>query len=139
MLNIIIQKLIQRKKENQRGATAVEFAIVILDFITIVFGIIEFGLLMYNQHIVTNAGREGARYGIVSRTERISEEDIEARVILYADQYIVTFGEKRLDVDDIVVCEQFGDVLSFEVTYDYDFLFLPFSRTITSTTRMRCE
>ena len=55
-MSLIIKKLFQRKKENQRGATAVELAIVLILFLTIVFGIIEFGLLIYNQHIVTNAG-----------------------------------------------------------------------------------
>ncbi len=130
----------ERKKENQRGATAVEFAIVILVFITIVFGIIEFGLLMYNQHIVTNAGREGAREGIVYRTDgnRISESVIKEEIVEDWNQYIVTFGERYWDVT-AVPCVTSGDDLSVTIVYDYDFLFLPFQHTISSTTRMRCE
>jgi hypothetical protein len=29
----------------------------------------KFGLLIYNQQVVTNAGREGARHGIVARPD----------------------------------------------------------------------
>ena len=57
--------MLYNKKNNQRGAAAVEFAIVVIIFITLIFAIIEFGLLMFNKQIITNAAREGARYGIV--------------------------------------------------------------------------
>ena len=147
MLNIIVKKLAQRKKESQRGATAVEFAIVILVFLTIVFGIIEFGLLLYNQHIVTNAGREGARYGIVYRTDanKKTETEIEAWTASWGEQYIVTFGEKAWSVQATSnnnldeVCTSSDEELTVEVKYNYDFLFLPFQREITTTTTMKCE
>ena len=138
-MNFILKRLLQRKEKNQTGATAVEFAIVILLFITIVFGIIEFGLLMYNQHIVTNAAREGARYGIVSRTERITESEIESRVLSYINQNLVTFGTFPTNVDSNE-CTEFGESLSVTITYKYSFLFFRFlERTISSTTTMRCE
>ena len=135
----ILKMLGERKKENQRGATAVEFAIVILLFLTIVFGIIEFGLLMYNQHIVTNAGREGARYGIVYRTDgnRIQENQIRNKIGDW-NQYIITFGDKHWDVT-ATPCVISGNFLEVTVVYDYDFLFLPFQRRLSSTTTMRCE
>ncbi|GAB6060458.1 TadE/TadG family type IV pilus assembly protein [Desulfonatronum parangueonense] len=126
-------------KKNQIGATAVEFAIVILIFITIIFGIIEFGLLMYNQHIVTNAGREGARVGLVYRTtgNRISEIAIKNKIIHWND-HIITFGEKKWDVI-VTPCVASASNISVEIKYNYDFLFLPFQREITSITKMRCE
>jgi len=133
----LISILHQRKKENQRGATAVEFAIVILVFITIVFGIIEFGLLMYNQHIVTNAGREGAREGIVYRDDRISYQEIADKIESW-EQYIVTFGDKDFTVPPFDSCEE-ADELTITITYTHDFIFLPFQRQISSTTTMKCE
>ena len=48
----------------QHGAAAVEFAIVLPFLVVLVFGIIEFGLLLYNQQVITNASREGARAAI---------------------------------------------------------------------------
>lgn len=44
----------------------VEFALVLPLFIAILFGIITFGIMAYNQVVITNASREGARAGIVS-------------------------------------------------------------------------
>jgi len=149
-MKILLKRLIQVQREKQRGATAVEFAIVILIFITIIFGIIEFGLLMYNQHIATNAAREGARFGIVA--DRKTHVEIKDEVNRYGRQYIVSFGDPDFTVEVNAYnkdrtekdennkrCERFNEILDVTVTYNYDFLFLPFSRTITSTTTMRCE
>jgi len=50
----------------QRGASAVEFALVLPLLLVFVFGIIEFGVLLYDKAIITNASREGARAAIRS-------------------------------------------------------------------------
>jgi Flp pilus assembly protein TadG len=52
-------------KLNERGAVAAEFALLLPVLLIILFGIIEFGMIMYGREIVTNAAREGARAGIV--------------------------------------------------------------------------
>ena len=49
--------------KNNKGASAVEFALVLPILIVLLFGIVEFGLLMYNKAVITNASREGARDG----------------------------------------------------------------------------
>ena len=49
----------------QQGAAAVELAILLPFLAVLVFGIIEFGLLLYNQQVITNASREGARAAIM--------------------------------------------------------------------------
>jgi len=46
---------------NQRGAALVEFAIVVLLLFTLLFGIIEFGLIIKDYLTVSQAAREGAR------------------------------------------------------------------------------
>ena len=50
-----------------KGAAAVELALVIPLFMLMTFGLLEFGHAWYIQHGLTNASREGARYGIVYR------------------------------------------------------------------------
>ena len=52
------------KKPNERGVSAVEFALVLPVLVLILFGIVEFGLILYNQQVITNASREGARWAI---------------------------------------------------------------------------
>ena len=48
--------------KNERGTTIAEFAVVALLFFTIIFGIIEFGRLLYTHNALTDATRRGARY-----------------------------------------------------------------------------
>ena len=65
---------------DQSGAAAVEFALILPVMLLFIFGIIEFGLFMYNKQVLTNACREGARVGIVVRSPRSQvNEDAEIR------------------------------------------------------------
>lgn len=69
---------------SQRGVAAVEFALVLPLLLAITFGLIEFGLFMYNQQVLTNAAREGARAGIVQTSgPRLTESNIQAVVMRY--------------------------------------------------------
>ena len=131
---------------NQKGATAVEFALILPLLITLIFGIIEFSLCVFNYHIITNAAREGARAGIVARPpmQRLSNADISDVVIDYAAKHLITFGSDVLTVDDVEIkpiyditdvdadvfdplvnrCILFECDLEVEVNYEYKFLFL---------------
>ncbi len=51
--------------KRRRGAVAVEMALVLPIFCTMVFGIIEFGRGFMVSQLVTNAAREGTRRAIV--------------------------------------------------------------------------
>jgi Flp pilus assembly protein TadG len=50
-----------RKTRSDRGAAAVEFALVLPVLLVLVLGIVEFGRIYNVQISVTNAAREGAR------------------------------------------------------------------------------
>ena len=52
-----------RAIKNHRGASAVEFALVLPLLAVILFGVIEFGLLMFDKQVITNASREGSKTG----------------------------------------------------------------------------
>jgi Flp pilus assembly protein TadG len=54
-----MRKLMVRARE--RGAAAVEFALVLPVLVVILLGIIDFGLAMNAQAVTANAAREGAR------------------------------------------------------------------------------
>lgn len=51
--------------DQQRGAAAVEFAIVCLLFFTILFAILEFGRMMYVYNTMQEVTRRGAREAVV--------------------------------------------------------------------------
>jgi hypothetical protein len=86
---------------NQKGTTVVEFAIVLSLLLTLIFGITEFGLVIFNRQVITNAAREGARYGIVARLERRLNDEIKEFVVDYAKNHLVTFGDDVLTADDV--------------------------------------
>ncbi|MGO4590806.1 TadE/TadG family type IV pilus assembly protein [Paenarthrobacter sp. 2TAF44] len=53
------------KKKNERGAVAVEMAILLPVLLLILIGVIEFGRALNVQVSLTQAAREGARYAAV--------------------------------------------------------------------------
>ena len=61
------------RKLNERGAVAAEFALLLPVLLTILFGIIEFGMIMYGREVVTNATPrrgEGGDCSGASQTDR---------------------------------------------------------------------
>ena len=44
-----------RKRNSQRGASAVEFAIILPILLMLFFGIVDFGLLIYDKQVITGS------------------------------------------------------------------------------------
>jgi Flp pilus assembly protein TadG len=61
----ILTKVNSKKDNNQRGAAAVEFALLLPLLIAIIFGISQFGIAFNNWIVINNAAREGARLASV--------------------------------------------------------------------------
>jgi Flp pilus assembly protein TadG len=135
----------------QKGAAAVEFAIVAPLLFIILFGIIEFGLLFFDKAIITNASREGARYGILFNPTRPNAGEIQTRVLTYTANHLISFGAGDPPTVDVTWSPDgppgdSGDALTVKVTYQYDFLILPNFinslsnvSTINAVTVMRLE
>jgi len=136
----------------EQGTTAVEFVLTVVVLLMFIFGIIEFGVLLYDKHVLTNASREGARVGIVMRPTRVTNAEIQDVVEEFAQSYLVSFQPSNLALPAVTRegellapprPPRFGDELKVSVTYDYDFLFLsnfglgPI--TLTAETRMKME
>ena len=123
----------RRKLSSRKGATAVEFALVLPMLMLILFGIIEFSVIMYNKAMITNASREGARRGIVYRVDPVTfdyspltDAQIRTEVINYISNHLITFS--GLSTPAIAVTratEVSGDVLTVQVDYPYNFLVVP--------------
>jgi Flp pilus assembly protein TadG len=58
-----------RRVQRERGAAAVEFALVLMLLVTIVFGITEFGRALYQYDTLTKAARAAARFVSVHDAE----------------------------------------------------------------------
>ncbi|HEX6045118.1 MAG TPA: TadE/TadG family type IV pilus assembly protein [Pyrinomonadaceae bacterium] len=52
-------------RRGERGTSVAEFAMVALLFFTLIFGIIEFGRMLYTHNALADATRRGARYAVL--------------------------------------------------------------------------
>ena len=145
---------------DQRGASAVEFAIILPLLVVFVFGIIEFSIMFYDKAVITNASREGARRGIVWGDPRPDPSEIQSAVENYSQDRLITFGTPNLktetvssSADDPTRCVDSADELTVTVTYTYNYLIVPDilgaffveepftdgATSIIAITKMRCE
>ena len=49
-----------------RGVAAIEFALILPVFFLILFGVINFGIMIYDKAVIVNAAREGARWAAIN-------------------------------------------------------------------------
>ena len=52
-------------KHRMQGATSVEFALVLVVFLTFLLGIVDFGRMLFTWNAANEATRAGARYAVV--------------------------------------------------------------------------
>lgn len=115
--------------KNEKGAAVIEFALVLPLLLLLVFGIIEFGIILFDKAVLTNASREGARAGIVSQSPRVDETEIRTIVEAYCANHLITFGASPVPVTVTApppsATPIFGDDLRVTASYSYDFLLVP--------------
>jgi len=108
------------KAKGEKGSQLVEFALILPLLLLVVFGIIDFGLAIFDKAVITNAAREAARAGIVFAPNRLNQADVENVAVNYCNQNLITFGAVDFDVvaDDPTTLSP-GDPLQVTVTYRY--------------------
>jgi Flp pilus assembly protein TadG len=67
-----------RRRRDERGAELVEFALVVVLLIALLYGIISYGLILAAQSTITQAAADGARSGIVASSSAISTSEAQA-------------------------------------------------------------
>jgi len=117
---------VKKTMRDQKGVAAVEFALILLPLVLLIFGAIEFTTALYDKAVITNASREGARAGIVYDDPRRSNSDIVDAVSRYcSDNMISLGGDSDISTQIIRGGDTAGDPLTVRVTYTYNFLVLP--------------
>jgi Flp pilus assembly protein TadG len=126
---------------DQKGVAAVEFAIILFFFLAIfVFGMIDISVLLYNQNVITNASREGARARTTGATNIQQIVEDYCRNNLYnlggPNAFDWTYGSAVSGPDG-------QNHVTVTVKYRYDFLFASFlgfnNKIMTAKTVMRME
>jgi Flp pilus assembly protein TadG len=107
-------------RRDQRGASVVEFAIILPLIVWLIFGILEIGFALYDKTMITHASREGARAGIIFRVPAVADEEIIEVVNDYLGTSLITFGEpKTATVTVTRNGSSAGDRLKVTVSYTY--------------------
>jgi Flp pilus assembly protein TadG len=108
------------KRKDQRGASVVEFAIILPLIVWLIFGIMEIGFVLYDKNMITQASREGARAGVVFRVPAVTDDEIIEVVNDYLGTSLITFGEPQTAT--VTVTRNgwsAGDPLKVTVSYTY--------------------
>jgi Flp pilus assembly protein TadG len=142
-------------KHRERGAAAVEFALILPVLLMLVGGVIDFGVMYYKQIELTNAARDGVRQIVVNQsTGGWPAADIQARVRQAASPLTLntTFTLQRStdngaswQTATVWYCQASGNLMRLTISpqtpYDYTVLkFLPGLPTpaLTGTATMTC-
>jgi Flp pilus assembly protein TadG len=92
------------RRKRQLGAALLEYAFVVVFFLTITFGIGGFGHALYAYHFVSNAAREGARWAAV-RGQTCTQDASCTAPATQADvkNYIATITPQGIDSSKVTV------------------------------------
>lgn len=72
----------QKRRERERGAALVEFAIGATVFLTVMFAAIEFGRALWVHNALADAARRGARFAVVNSA---ASSDAVKNIVVYGD------------------------------------------------------
>ena len=136
--------------KKQFGVAAVEFAIILPVLLLLIFGAIEFGIMMYDQAVITNASREGARAGVVYVVGNPNADGIataQSVATSYCGNNLITFGTSpgpTVTASNVGSCAtplSASCQLSVRVSYDYTGVGPGplLSQTLNATTNMYYE
>lgn len=112
--------------KDEKGSAIVQFALGLPVLLAMLFGVIEFGRMLWVESTLEHAAADGARFAAIHGAE--SE-------IPVTDAQIVTFVENRaqgLKSSDINVAVNWmnnnfsGSEVEIDVTYQFNFIFFAF-------------
>ncbi len=128
-----------------RGASAVEMTLVMPLLLILLLGIIEMSVLLYDQAMITNACREGARYGILYNVDAsgqylpMTEAQIQAVVNNYLANRLINFAPSAVSTT-VSGGAASGTLRTVNVQYTYNFLILPnFVESFTGTLTLSAQ
>ena len=100
--------VIRRLWRDRTGVSAVEFALGLPVFLTLLIGVLEVSNLFFLSVSIENAVLRASRFGITGSTEAGMTREDQVRAII-ADE---TFGQVNMDDVEIetLVYQQFGDI-----------------------------
>ena len=90
----------QGQRKTERGASLLEFSIAATVFLTVLFGVVEFGRALWVHNALTDAARRGARYAVLHRQTDI--DDVK-KIVVYGDLTSTTPLLENLSTTNVTV------------------------------------
>jgi Flp pilus assembly protein TadG len=109
---------------DERGAAAVEFALVLPLLVLLLFGIIEFSRVWNLKQTLTDAAREGTRIAVISERMELTQTQLEdsVRRTVMRIAALAALDPAQLDIVPTVGGSP-GTTAQVALTYPYDPLF----------------
>ncbi|HEX7910674.1 MAG TPA: TadE/TadG family type IV pilus assembly protein [Paraburkholderia sp.] len=143
----------------QSGTAVVEFGLVLPLLLLLLFGIIEFSVMLYDKAVITNASREAAREGVVYSMPYPASSAIVSVATSNLAKNLITFGGSgtpSASVSPTTACTSTGTPITVTVSYPFTGLaigsavientpinplasFAKNALTLTASTTMNCE
>ncbi len=96
---------------DEGGAALVEFALIAIILLVLVFGMVDFGRAIYAKNSITHAAREGGRYAAVHAPGS------EAAIVDVVVARMSPFGGAPIKPDDVTVTTHYAGGPSTPIEY----------------------
>jgi Flp pilus assembly protein TadG len=117
----------------------VETALILFLLFGLLFGIMEFSVLMFDKSVITNAAREGARFGAMFNVDASNgfvyspktDAEVIQRVQSYSQGHLVSFGSSAQPTVTVTPdwatrqADGSSSMIQVTVNYQYGFVVLP--------------
>ena len=131
----------------EQGQSALEFLLVLPIFVLAFLLVVDLGMLMYQFVSISNAVREGARFGSINCGDgSCTDDEVKTRIIARSGGILSDPDDRPEVLVDWMDNEPFdgtissrGDSIVVRVNHPYDFLFFPGSINVYSCADMSLE
>ena len=103
-----------------------ELALVLPLLLLMVFGVLDFSLLMYNKAVITHAAREAVRAGVALTAPKLSMDQIAGVAMQYSGSRLLSMGPAHLPVVSVSqsVDPAYQTPLAVTVSFTYQSILL---------------
>ena len=121
-----------KKYKAEDGQELVEFALILPLLLLLLFGLIEFGLVVFSYNTLANTGREVARYGSIHPEDELIRQYITDTIMTDDRRWAIGIRPDEINIGTALTDR--GPLVStvhVTVTYTYTFLTGPLLSVIT--------
>ena len=111
----------EMKRKFARGAAAIEMALMLPWLILMIDGVVEFGVLMYNQSVLLSATQSAARAGIAGGSAKLSQLEVGQMAEINANARVILIALNTVATAHVVQAAEPSFQLPLSVTLQYSY------------------